>query len=73
VLALKAAEADYLLADQSERQLLFLLDDVYSELDEGRRGQVASLIGHHQTVITTTDLSHLDEQIKKSAKIIKLT
>lgn len=76
VLALKAAEADYLLTPETDTEerpdLLFLLDDVYSELDEGRRGQLAQLIGDHQAVITTTDLSHLDPTIRKEAKIIIL-
>jgi DNA replication and repair protein RecF len=77
VLALKAAEADFLIKNFEARDetipLVFLLDDVYSELDEGRRGQLAQLIGDHQAVITTTDLSHLDEGLLKSAKVETLT
>lgn len=76
VLALKASEADYLLKCNAEREqpvpLVFLLDDVYSELDEHRRAQLVKLIGDHQTVITTTDLSHLSEEIQKEAKVIEL-
>ncbi len=76
VLALKAAEADYLLQRNKDRDepipLIFLLDDVYSELDEVRRGQLATLIGEHQAVITTTDLSHLDPAIQEEAKIYTL-
>ncbi len=74
ILALKASEADYLLSHQNQNDdapsLLFLLDDVYSELDEQRRDQLATLIDGHQAVITTTDLSHLDQAIQKKAKII---
>lgn len=77
ILALKAAEADYLLHHFEETgqsvPLVFLLDDVYSELDEVRRGQLAQLIGSHQAIITTTDLSHLDPTIQESAKVISLT
>lgn len=76
VLALKASEADFLLACNIEREqqvpLVFLLDDVYSELDEHRRSQLVKLIGEHQAVITTTDLSHLGEEIQKEAKVIEL-
>lgn len=75
ILALKTAEADFLLAVAEEEEsvpLVFLLDDVYSELDEHRRGQLASLISNHQAIITTTDLSHLDVAIKKKAKIVTL-
>lgn len=81
VLALKAAEADFLLNKNSLDStvesvispLVFLLDDVYSELDERRRGQLAQLIGTHQAVITTTDLSHLEAGLLKSAKVENLT
>ncbi len=76
ILALKAAEADYLMnffrADDDAVPLVFLLDDVYSELDAARRSQLTKLIGNHQAVITTTDLTHLDRSIQKSAKIINL-
>lgn len=76
VLALKASEADFLLEVNKNQDkaipLIFLLDDVYSELDEIRRGQMARLINNHQAVITTTDLSHLDESIQQTAKVIKL-
>lgn len=76
ILALKAAEADYLMASLEQRDetvpLVFLLDDVYSELDKDRRHQLATLIGDHQAVITTTELSYLDKAIESSAKIIEL-
>lgn len=79
VLALKACEADYLInhfknqtGSADVAPLVFLLDDVYSELDEERRGQLARLIGDHQAVITTTDLSHLDTNLQKIAKVVTL-
>lgn len=76
VLALKASEADYLIHHFQETgesvPLVFLLDDVYSELDEVRRGQLAQLIDNHQAIITTTDLSHLDPTIQAEAKVITL-
>lgn len=76
ILALKASEADFLIACNKEREqqipLLFLLDDVYSELDEHRRGQMVKLINNHQAVITTTDISHLSEEILKEGKVVEL-
>lgn len=76
ILALKAAEAHYLMASLEQRDgtvpLVFLLDDVYSELDKDRRHQLATLIEDHQAVITTTDLSYLDKAIRTSAKIVEL-
>lgn len=77
VLALKAAEANYLLKHRIEgldegQSLIFLLDDVYSELDEDRRRQLTLLVGDHQAAITTTDLSHLDQSLQKRAKVIEL-
>lgn len=72
ILALKAAEADYLLATEDPVPLIFLLDDVYSELDINRRGQLSDLIGSHQAVITTTDVDHLDSTMQKTAKIEEL-
>ncbi len=71
-LALKAAEADFLLAAKEPVPLIFLLDDAYSELDLDRRGQLATLIGNHQAVITTTEVSYLDTKLRQEAKIEKL-
>jgi DNA replication and repair protein RecF len=76
ILALKASEADFLIACNKEREqeipLIFLLDDVYSELDEQRRGQMVKLIDNHQAVITTTDVSHLSEDLLKEGKVVEL-
>jgi DNA replication and repair protein RecF len=75
VLALKASEAHYLATQQDDQSkpLIFLLDDVYSELDENRRQQLAKLIGDNQAIITTTDLSHIDPELQKIAKVVTLT
>jgi DNA replication and repair protein RecF len=56
VLALKLAELAHLQERQGEAPLL-LLDDVASELDEVRRGQLFETIAHlpGQTLITVTD------------------
>ena len=63
VLALKLAEASYL-REMRGQEPVILLDDVLSELDAARRGQV---IGHaaqyHQTLITTADADSIFRQL----------
>ncbi len=59
LLALLLAERA-LLASERGRVPLMLLDDVMSELDEQRRGQLAEeLSSGGQSVIATTDLAHI--------------
>ena len=80
-LSLKIAELEYLnqkrqelpeLFDRSVKPIL-LLDDVFSEFDADRRSHLGSLISSYQSLITTTDLDHLNEKLKKNAKIIEIT
>jgi DNA replication and repair protein RecF len=55
VLALLLAEADLLGEARGARPIL-LLDDVLSELDEGRRGRLLEAVrAHGQAVLTTAD------------------
>jgi DNA replication and repair protein RecF len=57
VLALVVAEGD-LVAENRKTPPLLLLDDVFSELDEGRRlALVTSLPAGSQTLVTMTDLA----------------
>ena len=54
-LALRLAEADYLAQTRADDPII-LLDDVFSEMDAGRRGRVLQKVaGYRQTLITTTD------------------
>ena len=73
-LCLKLLEIKYLKdhskADAS-KEVILLLDDIYSELDEKRRSQIAKIIKDQQTVITTTDESFVDK-IDSKVKIINL-
>lgn len=60
VLALKLAELEY----QSEFALarpIFMLDDVFSELDSYRRGFLLKTIGDYQTIVTTTEADSLKD------------
>lgn len=54
VLALKIAELE-LLHEQTGKSPIFLLDDVFSELDGSRRRALAEALKDYQTFLTTTD------------------
>ena len=70
VLSLILAEAA-LLAERGPAPPLLLLDDVLSELDEGRRAALAErLAGHGQTLITATAASALPAE---PAQLVEVT
>ena len=55
-LSLRLAEADYLSGARNERPII-LLDDVFSEMDAGRRQRILQITAsYHQALITTTDV-----------------
>lgn len=54
VLALKIAELK-ILHDYTDKKPILLLDDVFSELDGGRRRALAEALQSYQTFLTTTD------------------
>lgn len=54
VLALKLAELEYQ-NEFARSRPLFMLDDVFSELDGYRRGFLLQAIGDYQTIVTTTE------------------
>ena len=71
VLAWKMAQV-FVCEDILDQKPLLLLDDVMSELDEGRRSAILQFIQDDiQTVITTTNLSYFNEEILNTAKVIK--
>ncbi len=55
ILALKISENEYLQSITGQKPL-FLLDDVFSELDSRRRKHLAEMVSSMQTLITTTDI-----------------
>ncbi|HEY7122915.1 MAG TPA: DNA replication/repair protein RecF [Ktedonobacterales bacterium] len=66
-LALKLAELDFLQAETGEQPIL-LLDDVFSELDEHRRGYLLGMVRElEQVIITTTDLHLLPADLLADA------
>ena len=52
-LALKLASAAVLRADSAVGDPIVILDDVFAELDEGRRAKLASAIGDYEQVLIT--------------------
>ena len=69
ILALKMAELDILEQTFGERPLL-LLDDIFSELDQGRQNALLELMRRQQTIVTTTDLAHLHPEAFFDASIV---
>jgi DNA replication and repair protein RecF len=59
-----------LLAEQNDATPLLLLDDVFSELDSGRRKALAELAKTYQTLITTTDADAVTEHFTGDYRII---
>lgn len=72
ILALKLAEIDIFNTYRGTTPIL-LLDDVFSELDDEKKNNLLKYINQNiQTIITTTDLSNLDERLTKGSKLIKI-
>jgi DNA replication and repair protein RecF len=70
-LALKMSELDYL-EKVCNKEILLLLDDVFSELDEKRRNELLNMISGRQTIITTTDKDHVGKKMLDKAKIVEI-
>lgn len=73
-IALKLVELAFLQNSAQDRasDVVLLLDDVMSELDASRRERLLAAVEGVQTVLTTTDLSHLPPSLEASAQIISL-
>jgi DNA replication and repair protein RecF len=71
ILSLKILELRYIEQEKGEKPIL-LLDDIFSELDSDRRMHLAKIVEGQQTIITTTDLDHIEKGLRERAKIIEL-
>lgn len=72
ILSIKLAEIEIFKQYKKEKPIL-LLDDVFSELDENKKNNLLKYITKDiQTIITTTDLIDIDEEIKKQSKLIEI-
>ena len=66
-LALRLAEAEYLAETRGDDPVI-LLDDVFSEMDDGRRERVLQKVSRYrQTLITTTDVEPVRATLGDSA------
>jgi DNA replication and repair protein RecF len=54
MIALKLAEGEYI-RKQLQENPIYLLDDIFSELDENNSKRVVEFLGDAQVIITTTD------------------
>lgn len=70
-LVLKIMEHE-LIRQETGKDPLFLLDDVFSELDSQRRHALAEYLKDHQSFITTTDADIALKQFNKHRKILPL-
>jgi len=71
ILALKATELKFFEKTMGETPIL-LLDDIFSELDKDRRLHLGKIVSRQQTIITTTDLDHIERGLRVKAKIVEL-
>lgn len=72
ILALKLSEIEIFKSYKKESPIL-LLDDVFSELDDCKKNNLLNYIKEDiQTIITTTDLSDIDESIIRQSKRIEI-
>ena len=80
ILALKIAELKYLenIKKKSLRESnnsakpILLLDDIFSEFDPERRAHLGELVSQYQSLITSTEESHLSPELLKKAKVIEI-
>jgi DNA replication and repair protein RecF len=71
VLALKIFELELIEKARAQKPI-FLLDDVFSELDGARRQALVAYLKNYQTIITTTDADAIVEHFTDASKIIPL-
>lgn len=72
VLQIKLLQLAFFEAKKSESPLL-LLDDIFSELDEGHIEHVLEMLENRDTVITTTHEEFVPKKYQDGAKIIRLS
>ena len=72
ILALKMAEIDVFKRVTGDTPVL-LLDDIFSELDIEKRNKLVKFLNDDvQTIMTTTDLSEIDDELVKIANVYKI-
>ncbi len=72
ILALKLSEVDFLSQKNSGDPPLFLLDDVFSELDRDRKEYLSKMLFQVQTIITACDSRTVPVVLREKAKVFRL-
>lgn len=71
ILQLKLLQIEFVEKKLGQRPLL-LLDDIFSELDEGHINLVLELIGKQQTIITTTHKEFVPKSLFEKMEVIEI-
>lgn len=72
ILSLKMSELE-VFKDITGENPIFLLDDIFSELDINKKNRILKLLNMDiQTIITTTDVENISNDILKKANIYKI-
>ena len=72
ILALKLAEIEIFKKYKNTLPIL-LLDDVFSELDDKKKNNLLNYINENiQTIITTTDINNINNNIVEKSNIIEI-
>lgn len=72
VLSLKLSEVN-LFSDILSESPILLLDDMFSELDINKRNNIIKYLDKNvQTIITTTDIENIDDDIRKKANVYEI-
>lgn len=71
ILQLKILELDYIELKTGIRPTL-LLDDIFSELDEGHINLILDMIGGQQTIMTTTHEEFIPKRLLRKVELIEL-
>ena len=72
IIALKITEI-YLFKEELGEYPVLLLDDIFSEIDTKKRNKIISfLLKDIQSIITTTDINDINEDLVKNATIYKV-
>jgi DNA replication and repair protein RecF len=71
VLQLKLLQLSFMEQSLGVRPL-FLLDDIFSELDNEHIKLVMEMVGLQQTILTTTHGEFIEKNLKKDASVVEL-
>ena len=72
IIAFKIAEI-YLFKEKKNEYPVLLLDDIFSEIDKGKRNKIIKYLNNDiQTIITTTDINDINAEYQENAQIFNV-